>query len=201
MKNLYIALVLIFLVPIVAHADVVQENFNELSVASATTSAGVFTATSGNVDIVGPGYYGYLCAAPESGNCVDMDGNVPGSITTSNLTLTPGTYLLSFDLIGSQRGDTTSTTVTLGSLYDQTFVLSSTDDTSGVVSVLLTVSATTIAPLVFTSNDPPTSASGALLDNVDLKQISSVPEPATLSLVAAGLAGFVIRRKRALGAR
>jgi hypothetical protein len=46
------------------------------------------------------------------------------------MSLAPGTYTLSFDLIGSQRGLTTSTTVTLGSLFNQTFILGSSDVTA-----------------------------------------------------------------------
>ena len=152
------------------------------------------------MDVVGGDLYGFLCVAPESGNCVDMDGS-PGSgqLNSGNLTLTPGTYLLSFDLLGSQRGNTTSTTVTLGSLYGETFVLTSTNDTSGVVSQLITVGSTTIVQLIFTSNDPSPAYSGALLDNVDLKLVSSsVPEPGTWSLLLAGmlmLAVFATRRR------
>jgi hypothetical protein len=40
-----------------------------------------------------------------------------GQISYAMMTLAPGTYTLSLDLIGSQRGLTTSTTVMLGSLF------------------------------------------------------------------------------------
>ena len=80
------------------------------------------------------------------------------------MTLAPGTYTLSFDLIGSQRGLTTSTTVMLGSLFNQTFILGSSDVSSGIVNDSITVAAPTTATLVFTSNTP--GNVGALLDNV-----------------------------------
>jgi hypothetical protein len=69
---------------------------------------------------------------PESGNCLDMDGSTgtAGQISRAMMSLAPGTYTLSFDLIGSQRGLTTSTTVTLGSLFNQTFILGSSDVTA-----------------------------------------------------------------------
>ena len=93
-------------------AVLLSENFDELTPVLATTSAGAFHTINGtNVDIVGDGLFGSLCASPASGNCVDMDGsggNSQGQLQSNTaLTLTPGTtYFLSFDLIGSQRGNT-----------------------------------------------------------------------------------------------
>ena len=143
---------------------ILQENFDELTQRDAVTSAGAFTAINGtNVDIVG----GAVCVSPESGNCLDMNGtggNPQGDIESGSITLNPGVqYTLSFNLIGSQRGVTTSTTVSFGP-YSQTFNLASNDDTSGIVSVPITVSSTTTTNLQFKSN---TSGNiGALLDNV-----------------------------------
>jgi hypothetical protein len=147
---------------------VLQENFDELTPSLSVTSAGVFTAINGtNVDLVGGALDGFLCASPESGNCLDLDGsggNSQGDIETSPITLNSGTeYTLSFDLIGSQRGVTTSTTVNFGP-YSQTFSLPSSDDTDGIVSVPITVPSTTLTYLEFTSNTP--GDIGALLDNV-----------------------------------
>jgi hypothetical protein len=105
-------------------------------------------------------------------------------------------YYLSFDLIGSQRGLTTSATVTFGS-YDKVFTLVSGDVTSGVVSdQLITVSAPTTAYLTFASNTP--GNVGTLLDNVVLSSApaTSVPEPATLGLLGLGFAGLGLRRRR-----
>jgi hypothetical protein len=192
----------LLLLPAVSRADILSENFDELTPAlNASSPVGVFTVTAGSVDVVGGGLFGGLCAAPESGNCVDLDGSssAAGQLTSAPLTLTPGTYTLSFDLIGSQRGVTDSTTVTLGSLYDQTFVLASGDDTDGIVSATFTVASTTVAPLVFTSNDGPSDI-GELLDDVDLAAVgtttpSPTPEPATFSLIAISLLGLFVCRK------
>jgi hypothetical protein len=147
---------------------ILQENFNELTPALAVTSAGVFTAINGtNVDIVGGSLDGFLCVSPESGNCLDLDGSggdSQGDIETSPITLNSGAeYTLSFDLIGSQRGVTTSTTVNFGP-YSQTFPLLSGDDTDGIISVPITVPTTTLTYLEFKSNTP--GDLGALLDNV-----------------------------------
>jgi PEP-CTERM motif len=188
-----LAVALLLIWPAVSKADTINENFNELPASLNATNLGAFTVTSGTVDVVGGTLFGSLCAAPESGNCVDLDGSNAGQISSANLTLTPGTYILSFDLIGSQRGVNTSTTVTLGTLYDQTFLLSSGDITSGIVGVTINVGTTTVAPLIFTSNTP--GVEGALLDNVSL--VSSVPEPATLSFLGIGLAALMFCRRAA----
>ena len=168
-----------------------SENFDELTPQLSATSVGAFHAIDGtNVDIVGGALFGYLCVAPESGNCIDMDGsggNPQGVLqTVSAITLLPGqTYYLSFDLIGSQRGNTTSTTVTFGS-YDQTFVLASGDDTSGIVTnAAITVGSPTSAFLTFTSNTP--GQEGALLDDVAVTAGATTPEPQTWTLLLLGI--------------
>jgi hypothetical protein len=196
----------LLLLPAVSRGDILSENFNELSptTLNAPSPVGAFGVTAGTVDLLGGAVFGSLCAAPEGGNCVDMDGSNghAGQLTSAPLTFTPGTYTLSFDLIGSQRGPATSTTVTLGSLYNQTFVLPSNDDTDGVVNFTFTVGSTIVAPLVFTSNDG-ASDIGALLDNVDIAGsgtgTSPTPEPATLAMLAVGLLGLAAGHKLASG--
>src|SRR5580700_8814897 len=110
-------------------ATMLTENFDELTPAPSATSAGAFSTIGGtNVDIVGSingSFFPTLCVLPESGNCIDLDGsggNPQGILqSVSTFTLNPGTdYFLSFDLIGSQRGNSTSTTVSFGP-YSQTF--------------------------------------------------------------------------------
>ncbi len=186
-----------------ASTTLLSENFDELTPALAATSAGAFSTISGtNVDIVGGGLFGSLCAAPESGNCIDLNGtggNPQGVLrSTAAFSLMPGvSYSLSFDLIGSQRGNTTSATVTFGP-YSQTFTLTSGNVTSGIVSdQLITVSAPTTAFLTFAANQG--GNIGPLLDNVLLTSGpgTGVPEPATLGLLALGFAGVgLARRKR-----
>ena len=178
---------------------VLSENFDELTPQLTATSVGAFQTIGGtNVDIVGGGLFGYLCVPPTSGNCVDLGGsggNAQGVLqSVSSITLQPGTnYFLSFDLIGSQRGPTTSTTVDFGP-YSQTFVLASNDVSSGVVvNALVTVSSVTTTYLTFTDNSPNDNI-GALLDNVS---ITASPEPGTLALMGSGILGLagMLRRK------
>jgi hypothetical protein len=188
------AVVLLLVSPAILRADGFTENFDELPDALNATNVGIFTVISGTVDVLGPSLFGSTCRAPESGSCVDLDGSsneTPGVISTGPLTL-DGTYMLSFDLIGSQVAPVTAATVTLGS-YDQTFILPINDTTDGIVSVPITFASPTVTALVFTSDTP--GDFGSILDNVSLTPVST-PEPATLSLMAIGLGGLLFRRRR-----
>jgi hypothetical protein len=182
-------------------ATLLNENFNELTPLLSATSVGAFSAIDGtNVDIVGGALFGSLCVTPASGNCIDMDGSggMSQGILRSNsaFTLQPGVnYYLSFDLLGSQRGITASTTVTFGP-YDTKFTLTSLGGT--VVDALVTVSKPTSAYLTFTSNTP--GDVGNLLDNVSITSSPrGVPEPATLGLMALGFAGVGLARRKRRG--
>jgi hypothetical protein len=199
---LFVFLVLGVLPATIQSATLLSENFDELTAALAQTSVGQFSTIDGtNVDIVN----GSFCAAPESGNCVDMDGtggNSQGVLqSNSSFLLVPGTsYFLSYDLIGSQRGVTASTTVSFGP-YTQTFVLLSGDDSTGIVTnQLVTVSSPTTTFLTFASNTP--GNIGNLLDDVLITSsaANSVPEPSGTILVASGLllgwAVLAFRRRR-----
>lgn len=199
---LLVALPAFCLMPSTLHADTIfSENFDTATVGLGVTTAGQFTAIDGtNVDVVGGSTFGYLCSGPESGNCVDMGGSggkdPSGKIDLSTaLNLAPGTYYLSFDLIGSQRGTTTATTVMFGS-YMQTFTLASNDFSSGIVlNQAVTISGGT-TQLEFVDNSGPDNI-GSLLDNVSISNTSPVPEPGTLGLLATGLLGAagIIRRR------
>jgi hypothetical protein len=177
---------------------VLNENFDEQTTGLTITSVGAFSAINGtNVDIVyNTMGFGPLCAGPESGNCVDLAGTNGSSngILQSNTQFAAGQYLLSFDLAGSSRGQTDTTNVTFGD-YSHTFALGSGDVTDGIVSNVL---ATLSSPGYLTfSESPPDGNSniGNVLDNVSITA-AAVPEPFTLSLFDAGLAGAVAMLRR-----
>ncbi len=111
-------------------------------------------------------------------------GNPQGQLR-STMTFATGNYLLSFDLVGSQRGVTASVTVTLGN-YNQTFTLASGDDSGGIL-VNAPVTVTTAGQLMFVSNTA--GDEGLLLDDVavNTSAISGVPEPSSELLMGAGL--------------
>jgi hypothetical protein len=188
----------------VLHADpIFSENFDEATVGLGVTTAGAFSAINGsNIDVVGGSNFGYLCTGPESGNCVDLGGsggkNPAGNIElTTALNLAAGTYDLSFDLIGSQRGTTTETTVLFGD-YAQTFILASDDDTSGVITDLAVTVSGGPTQLEFIDNSGADNI-GSLLDNITITSASTspVPEPGSMTLLATGLLGAagIIRRR------
>jgi hypothetical protein len=190
-------------------STIFSENFDELTPQLTVFTAGQFhTINATNVDIVGGGLFGGLVVPPESGNAVDMGGsggNSFGQLQSVAITLTPGTYSLSFDLVGSQRGVTTTTGVNLApasgpSLYSHDFTLASSDDVSGIVNnAMFTVSGSPETVFLTFILLAGSANVGSLLDNVSIQSgaASAVPEPGSLLLLGSGLtalAGFLRRR-------
>jgi len=106
-----------------------------------------------------------------------------------------GTYFVSFDLV-SPSGVTTNSTVSLGNTR-LSEVLGPGDDAI-VKNQQFTVVGSTLNQLLIASNTLPV---GAVLDNVIVSTTpigAGVPEPATLGLLALGIAGvgFATRRRR-----
>lgn len=182
---------------IAANAGVIfQDNFDsELAPGVSQTNYTGFanwTVTNGTVDLISdPNIWNLNCAGG-TGKCVDLDGSSrnAGTLQSIALTLNPGTYTLSFDISGNQRGSADdSMLVTLGGFVNDSFTLSSSDLWQTIVRDF-TVTTLTTNNLIF--NHDGGDNIGILLDNVSI-----VPEPGTLALLGIGLTSLlVIRRKK-----
>ena len=192
-------------------STIFMENFNELTPQLTVFTAGQFHTMHGtNVDILGGSLFGSLVVPPESGNVVDLGGsggNSFGQLRSIGIHLNPGTYSLSFDLVGSQRGVTTTTGVSLASgsgtsFYSHDFTLTSTDDVSGIVNdAMFTISGHPETVFLEFSLLGGAANIGSLLDNVSITSgaVPTVPEPGSLFLLGSGLTALVgiLRRSRA----
>jgi hypothetical protein len=160
-----------------------------------------FSLTSGSVDLNGASFYSSLCQGTAN-YCIDTTGagSLYGTITSTSISLSPGTYLLTFDLFGwSYQGlnENGQVNVTLGTLVNQTYNTTGSVPFSGPDSILFTVASSTSASLVFTDtgNNHTASFAGSVLDNIELH---AVPEPSSLLLAGVAMAGLAaIRFRRA----
>lgn len=170
---------------------------------------GPWTVIRNTVDVHGPDWVDWMCSTPTN-SCLDLSGSysaqTSGAIQTS-IDFTPGFYVLSFVLGGSQRGidplwDGENTTqVTLGT-WTQSYTLAPSEPFRTVYSPHIWLSGPTLlifvdATMVPGSNPPQfvNDAMGLLLD--DIRVDVAAPEPATVILLVLG-AGLVALRRRVI---
>lgn len=126
--------------------------------------------TDGTVDIIGNGTFDFF---PGEGLFVDLDGSTSDSGVLETQMAFPlldgGTYRLTFDLAGSQRGTAESVDVTLGTVYAETFPLASADPLATITRDIV-ITASELATLSFENAGGDNI--GAILDNVTLNRIA-----------------------------
>ncbi len=174
-----------------------------------------FSLIAGTIDINSPGNmnYGFLCAPPASGFCLDTQGSSTtsrGVVQTTNgfNFLATVQYTLSFSLVrwndtvnggGAQDGNVrialySGSTEVVGTTYvtNSAFV-------NGTQSYTYTPSSTVNGLKIrITDLGSATAYSGAIVDNVVLSDntVSAVPEPATFAFVGLGIAALAAARRK-----
>lgn len=193
------AALVLFALTAPASASIMPDDFNSENGGVGTLNYYGFanyTVTSGSVDLIGAGFYDNF---PGNGMYVDMAGTTGqfGALTT-NTVYAAGTYHVTLGL-----GGTIYSGISDGVLLDWGTGNWSSGDLAGLTSqtfdfdiTLDVASAITISDLGHSGN----ANIGATLFglSVERTQKSDVPEPLTLSLMGAGLAGMgAFRRRRA----
>ncbi|HIK06056.1 MAG TPA: PEP-CTERM sorting domain-containing protein [Trichormus sp. M33_DOE_039] len=174
-------------------AVLIQDNFDVETLGLNYNSFANWNVTDGTVDLIGnPNFFDLI---PGNGRYVDLDGSTANSGILASKTafnFNAGDVVnLVFDLAGNRRdGQSDSVTVSLGSLFNETFTLASNQGFTTFTRTINVTSATT-ANLAFAGAGGDNI--GLLLDDVILESTAptSVPEPASiLGLLAFGALGI-----------
>lgn len=183
---------------VAAHAvTIFSDNFdNETPGLNRTPSN--FALLSGSVDIIGSGPNGSSNdVLPGNGYYIDLDGSTgQGGTLQIEFTLQPGTtYVASFDLAGSQRGDSNAVTVDFGSQSAMYTLASGDPFKTFQLSFTPAANANPQISYALRFSDGGNDSVGALLDNVSVT--TAVPEPASVALMLSGLGvvGWAGRRR------
>jgi hypothetical protein len=172
-------------------AVVFSDDFNSTAQGLNQAVFANWTVTQGSVDVIGDnGPYAFLPFG--NGNYVDLNGSTgqPGQLTT-NMTFDAGTYVVSFDLAGSQGGvgsiDPTSKTTQIAFAIGGTTQSLTLAPFSDLTTYSFTFTTSAPGRLSFTDLSGGNNNIGNLLDNVS---VSAVPEPSTWAMMILGFFGL-----------
>jgi hypothetical protein len=206
MKRLVSALcsVLVFGLAGQSHATVIfSDNFDAENGGIGQLNYNAFanwSVSHGTVDLIGRpvGFFDFF---PSNGLYVDLDGTSfqAGRFTSTGIHVTPGNYILSFLLAGSQRGDVNTVQVNVSGLASSTYTFA-----SNVPLTPETMSFTVLAPTTIHlsfQNEGSSNNIGLVLDNVNLDRVSgAVPDSGSttvllgIAMIGLGLMGWKFRR-------
>ncbi|WP_395018288.1 hypothetical protein [Dongia sp.] len=187
-------------------ATVFSEDFSGAGVGThvlGTIGGTQFEVTSGDVDIIGPGFFSCVSGATK---CLDLIGSAGQGTIKSNvgIDLIAGTtYTIAYAdvLQGFAAGPTPSIDYTV-SLGSHSFNLQSIPTTT-LVSLSFTAAVTELgALLAFASTSNIDGSHGPVLSGISIDAVATTPIPAALPLFASALAGMGFvgwRRRRAQG--